>query len=230
MKLTEPKLASQVGVFTSATIISQAITILAAILTRRYLGPLNTGVWSMIVLVLTYSAFTRLGTHAAASREVPFCMGKGDSVRAESIKNNAFSFSILTALISAAVVLICAFIFRHRLESTVFYSLVFASAFVLLQRVNNLYLCFARAYRRFHLISKQMILSSVANILLIVTLAYPFGMYGFLLAMLLSFVFNIAYLAYYQKSMFSWSFQVSEIKKSVTFGIPLMSVCVSCLV
>ncbi len=210
------------GIYTSTSVLTQLITLLAAILTRRFLGPLQMGVWSILQVVQIYSAYTLLGITHATSREIPFYRGKGDEARVNEIKNLVFSFSIVTGCFVATGLVAYAFLFRGNLRVEVFYGLIFMAALILLERFNNVVISLLRAFKEFRLASKQMVLSAIVNAALVAFLAYHYEIYGFLWAMCLSLIFNIAYILYHHRFSFRWSLHLKPLRALIAYGFPLM--------
>ena len=220
---TQRDFFKQVSTFSSASLLTQAITLVAAILTRRFLGPVQTGVWSILQVILTYSAYTTLGTMDAATREIPSCKGRGDVSKADRIKNLVFTFGVLSAVIVAVGILIYAFVNRDGFNRDVYIGLLFASILVVLQRINNLQIVFLRAYKHFNIAAQQMIWSAIANALLVAFFAYRFKLHGFMIAMMLSFIFNIAFVA--RKRVFklmTWVWNKELLIKLIKLGMPLL--------
>jgi O-antigen/teichoic acid export membrane protein len=172
--------------------------------------------------VLNYSEYASLGVLSAMALEIPFYRGKNDDRRSEDIKNVTLSFSLLTSLLFSAGVLTYAFVRRDVLSAQVFYALIFAAGLVLLQRVNSYLITLLRAYKHFETAGKQMFLSSVVNAALIAALSFRYKLYGFMLAMCLSFLFNIAYILHKGFFTLKLSFDFKKLKGLVSYGFPLM--------
>ncbi|MBI2095261.1 MAG: oligosaccharide flippase family protein [Candidatus Omnitrophica bacterium] len=212
------------GVYSSASILTQAITLAAAILARRFLGPTQMGVWALLQVLLIYSSYTPLGVTEAISREIPFYQGKGRPDEVERVKNLVFSFSLLSAFLMSAGILGYAFWRIGSLPSEIFYGLLFISALVILQRVSNLEIAFLRGYKHFSLASSQMIFSSLVNAALVAFFSWRYQLYGFMWAMMASFLFNIFYIRAYHRFGFRWGLEWRRIWELIQYGFPLMIV------
>ncbi|MBI4432065.1 MAG: oligosaccharide flippase family protein [Candidatus Omnitrophica bacterium] len=218
------KVILDAGLYSAASIITQLVTLVAAILSRRFLGPTQMGLWSLLQIILVYSAYTTFGVAEAISREIPYYQGKGDDDKITETADTIFSFSALTAVISAAALLVYAFWSRAHLSEVVFYGLIFMSALVILQRLNNLYISFLRGYKLFGLASRQMIYSSIINAVLVAVLSYRFQIYGFMWAMCFSFLFNIVYILAHHRFVFAWRLEREKIISLIRYGSPLLLV------
>ncbi len=213
-----------VGSYSASLMMTQFVTLAAAILMRRFLGPTQTGIWSFVQVLLSYSEYASLGLLSAVTFRVPFYRGKGDHAKVLSIQNTVFSFSILTSAILSLGILIYAWIQRGSLSLELSIGLLFAVVLIFLQRTNGLLVSLVRAYKLFALAGRQMFLSAIVNAILIALLSYYFKLYGFMLAMCLSFLFNIVYIFAHQKFDLRWSISRDELFSLIKYGFPLMIV------
>lgn len=215
------EILGQIGLYSLAEQVTQLISMVAGILTRNFLGPIQMGMWSTLSLVLEYAGYSTLGTTSATAREIPYYMGKKDKKTADEVKNLVASFGTLTSSAVAVGILAYVLFMRKTLSAPLFWGLIGVSLMVVLQRFNNLLVGLLRAYKNFELASHQMLVSAVANLILIALLTYFFKIYGYVLAMILSFAFNIFYMTL--RHDFDFRFMLSrKIKDLIAFGLPLM--------
>ncbi len=211
-------------IYVGSTFVTQFITVVVAIFARRILGPLQTGIWSTLQVLVEYSKYSTLGVMESVGRDIPFFEGKGESQRAYEIKNLAFSFIITTSGLIALGLVIFAVFARHMFRKEVVIGLLLVAGIIILQRLNNLLICILRAYKQFSVESSQMVLSAIVNAVLIALLTYRFQIYGFIFAMMLSFLFNIIYLLFRYRYNFQWMLDLRKLKPLIAFGLPLMSI------
>lgn len=211
----------QISSYAFASQITQAISMMVGILTRNFLGPFQMGIWATLQIVLHYASYTALGTTVAISREIPYFIGRRDEESAECTKNVVSTFQILTSFLTAAGVVIYAFVFRGKHLEFLFWGLLSTAAMIVLQRINNLLVGLLRAYKKFGLASRQMVVSALANAVLVISLTYFYKLYGFLAAMILSFVFNIFYILRHERISFRYQLD-ARIKQCISFGVPLL--------
>jgi O-antigen/teichoic acid export membrane protein len=215
------EILGHIGTYSVATQITQVLSLIVAILSRNLLGPLQIGIWSTLKLVLTYSSYTTLGTTAASGREIPYFLGKKDEEAASHVKDSVLSFGLAASVVTAVGVIVYALLQKSILPPALYWGLLFTAALLILQRINNVMISLMRAYKLFTLASHQMVISAVVNLVLVTSLSYFFKLYGFLTAMLLSFIFNIAYIAF--RHNFHFSFRLDKsLKGLIAFGFPLM--------
>ena len=216
------EVVGQVGIYSSAFALTQFVSVVGALLIRYFLGPLQTGVWSLVQVVLSYTDYANLGATYAIPIEIPFKKAQGKLEESEKMKNVIFSFSFLMSILFSLGVVIYAFSRRSHIPVELFYGLLIAAGLVILQQMNNILISLLRAYKNFKLAGKQMALSSVVNIILTVTLSSFFKLYGFMWAMVLSFIFNIAYVLYHEDFRFRWTLNAKVLKGLIQYGFPLM--------
>lgn len=218
------EIISDASLYSTMVILTQIITLVAGILTRRFLGPTQAGVWALLQIILVYAGYALLGVTQSVSREIPFYQGKGDHAKAEEIKNLVYSFSTLVSWIISFGCVIYALLMRTRLLPELFFGLIFISVLIMLQRLSNLYVSFLRGYKLFSLAAKQMFFSAIANAAFVVFLSYRYKVYGFMIAMCLSFLFNIFFIKIHHSFHFKWYFDIKKIAGLIQYGLPLVAV------
>jgi O-antigen/teichoic acid export membrane protein len=171
---------------------------------------------------LSYAAYSTFGVSDAVTREIPFCVGKGDMAKAVRIKEASFSFMMFMALFIAVMIGVYAFIARAHISKELFWGLLFASGLVILQQLNNVIITLLRSFQKFGLVSKQMFLSAIVNAVLVAVLSYRFQIFGFMSAMCLSFLFNIVYIFCHERFSFHFRFDFQLIRNLMGYGFPLM--------
>lgn len=215
------EIVKQAGFYSTASFLTLAIGIIGSILSKRFLGPTQIGIWATLQIILIYSKYITLGTTTALNIEIPYQMGKKDEGTANKIKDMVFSFIMATSVIAALCVLGYAYLFRSGLSKELFYGLIFVSVIIVLQRVNNLFISLLRAYKQFYIAGRQMVLSAIVNVFLVGVLSYFFKIYGFMWATGLSLIFNIVYIYCYKRYTFKFAFEWRKLKKLIFLGVPL---------
>jgi len=208
-------------VYALANQLTQFIAIFAGILTRNFLGPIQMGMWTTLQMVQQYSSYTSLGTSQGTAREVPYYVGKRREEKAEEVKNLTVSFQTTTALITSFGICLAALLIKDKLMPMMFFGLFGIAILIVLDRINGFLITLLRAYKQLELVSKQMVLSGIINLGLIALFTYPFKLYGFILAMLFSYLFNIIYNCYHFKFNFRYTLN-RQIFSLISFGLPLM--------
>jgi len=216
------ELIEQAGVYSFSAQLTQLITLVAAVLSRRFLGPTQVGIWATLQLVVEYSKYSSLGIMYGVACEIPYLIGKAKVQAVEGIKNIAFTVVLGGSLLIASGILLFAFSTRGRFSAEITNGLYLISAIVVLQRVNDLVISLLRSHKKFTLASSQMIWSAVVNAFLVASLTYFFKIYGFIWAMILSFLFNLFYIHAHHRFHFRIQFPSQQVKALLAFGIPLL--------
>lgn len=215
----------QAGFYSAAMVLTQLVTAIAALLTRRFLGPVQVGLWSLVQLVLIYSEYAALGTTAAIEREIPFQIGRGDIQKANEIRDTVLTFTWVSAAVYSFLISFAAYIIwtAGKIENEAFFALLLTALLVMFQRWNTLLISLGRAKKEFKLMGKQAFYSALVNAFLVATLSYFFKLYGFMLAMGFSLAFNIFYLSKRLDSGFKFQWSTSKIKTLARYGIPVLA-------
>ena len=216
----------QTGIYAAGSQLSQLIGMVAAILSRRFLGPTQMGIWATIQIVVEYSKYSTMGTLHGVAREIPYYIGKGKPEVAEEIKNVVFTSILVSSSLIGFVIFLFALITKGRFSVEVRYGLFFVSVVIVLQRLNDLFVGLLRCYKKFTLASMQMVWSAAVNAVLVAFLTYFFKIYGFICALVFSFIFNLVYIHLHNNFHFRLQLNFDRFRALVIFGFPLMMISV----
>ncbi len=214
---------SQVGVYAGSTFLTQLITLVAAVISRNILGPVQTGIWATLQVIVDYSKYSTMGIMTAINRDIPYRRAKGEEAHAQELKNLAFSFVLASSVLVALGIAAFAFFARHHYQKEIVWGLFLIAAVVVLQRINNVLISLLRAFKQFTVEASQMFLSAIVNAFLVAILTYFFRIYGFIFAMALSLLFNVVYLLAKHPFNFHWFFDLRKLKPLLATGFPLMT-------
>ncbi|MCA9395615.1 MAG: oligosaccharide flippase family protein [Candidatus Omnitrophica bacterium] len=208
--------------FTSATVVTQFVNMITAVLLRNLLGPINMGVWSLMQVFMNYAKFSSLGTHESLSREVPYLLGRNELDKAQRVQNSVLNYSLLSSLFMTFGVFIYLLIRKNSIDASVY---VFMFATVLLipaQRFGNVLIVVLRGRGEFGVATRQMIFSAIFNGFCVCIGAYYFGMQGFIAGTFLSLMFTPIYILLSKKIV--WNIQVDwgVVISSIKYGSPIM--------
>jgi O-antigen/teichoic acid export membrane protein len=216
------EIVRQIGIYSASAYLTQLITLVAAILSRKFLGPLQMGIWATLQIVIEYSQYASFGTMHSVAREMPHHIGKGEPGKAEEIKNIVFTQLLIFSSTLAATIVLFALVTSSRFDTPITVGLILISGIVILRLISNLLIQLLRSYKDFALASQHMILSAIVNALLVGILTYYFKIYGFMIAMILSFIFNILFILLRRSIRFKWSWKPEKLKELIGFGMPLL--------
>lgn len=215
------EIISHAALYLSAYVLTQVIGFVSSLLVRRFLGPVQQGMWSLLQVILIYTSWTIFGVTEVISRDIPFYRSRNNLDRAEKIKNSVFSFSMAASLVVAVGFLVFALLNRSHLKEGMFYGLLFVPLILMLQRYSTLQICFLRGYKNFSLASRLSVCSSIVNALLVAVLSYRYQIYGFMWAMCISYCFDLLFVMMQYKFNFRFYFDGRIIWEAIKFGFPL---------
>ena len=89
------------AVYSFAGYLIQPLAIVSSLMVKGAIGPYLTGVMATLNLILYYASFTHLGVLNAAERDLPVCLGSGDTDRFNRIRDTTFFTSLFLALLFA---------------------------------------------------------------------------------------------------------------------------------
>ena len=216
------EIIGQAGIYAFSAHLTQVITLIASVLSRRFLGPTKMGIWTTLQIIVDYSKYSSMGVLYGVAIQIPYLVGKGKKEKAEGIKNMVFTIVLGGSFLIGSGIFLFALFTKRRFPPELTYGLFLVSAIVVLQRLNDLMIALLRCYKKFTLASSQMIWSAVANAILVAGLSYFFKIYGFVWAVGLSFVFNILYIHRHHPFHFRLHWQTEEARALIGFGFPLM--------
>ena len=210
------------SVFAFSSQITQLITLIAAILSRRFLGPTQVGIWATLQIVVEYSKYSTMGALYSVAIQIPYLIGKGKTDEAEAVRNAVFTLTLFNSVLAGIAILGFALVTFGRWGMEMTYGLILVSIIVVLQRMSDFLIGLARCYKKFVLASKQMIWSAIVNVILVSFLSYRFKIYGFIWAIVLSLLFNILYIQFFGGFTFRLQLDRKRTRSLLTFGLPLM--------
>lgn len=182
--MTEPsnksRMVKDTLIYSGANYISQAIGIFNSILLRRFLGPASMGVWGVIQVILDYAGQASLGTTRAMARDYPFYKGRGETTKAEAIKDTTLSFTMAMSWVPFFAVLGYLLFNWTVLDPQFRYCLVFLLGFLFLQRFYDFVITLLRSDKKFKTLSLVIVLNAVLGLLATVLVVRYFGIYGLL--------------------------------------------------
>lgn len=178
--------------YVSATYAFQMVTLVIGLVTKRYLGPANVGIWASCGVLTTYLAFASLGITDSAQKEIAYLRARGSSDEADNLRDVMFTVWMAASIVLAIVVITVTAAFRHRLPAEYYYAVC---AVVGLFPVSQLAVCYTvmlRCHKQFSLLSKTLVILASLNIIQI-PLTIRWGFHGFVIAYAIVQIANVAY-------------------------------------
>jgi O-antigen/teichoic acid export membrane protein len=201
---------------------TQFVGFFLAVFIRRELGPEQMGVWALLQVFVGYSSYAGLGIYDAALREIPICRGRGDTARAQLIRNVTWTFTLATSAAVSALVLAYLLVEGKGLSPVVFWGVASLLVLIPLQRVSNFLIGFLYVEKQFTLAGRFKTYSAIANAVFTFAGVLWAGIYGFYAAMIASFAYNIAYLRWKAPVELRFGWNNGEFKKLASFSVALL--------
>ncbi len=211
-----------VGTYASSAYAAQFLDFINGILVRRFLGPASMGLWAFLQVIVTYSKYSLLGTVQAANKEIPYLEGKKEHEKAEELKNNVYGFAVVSGVLNAVLCVVYGLWKNHK-TSPDFVLGLFACALIIYgQRIYNYSVVILRVTKKFEVVSKLMIFSSVMTVVLTVMCTVPFGFYGFMVSQVVIFWINLGFINRYSPLQFKFSLHLEKLKPAFKLGFSLI--------
>lgn len=215
-------LIKNVSTYALSVYSAQILDIVNGVLTRRFLGATNMGIWSFLQMFLAYASHASLGVTSATIRDVPYHRAKGENERAEEVKNLVFTFTFFTAFLVAMGMVLFAFFYRRHTSTPLFAGLLVIATLIMLQRIYNQFVTLLRAYKEFVFAGYLNLVSSVSSIVLTIALTYRFKLYGFFAGLILNFLLSIGLILWFTPHRFKLYFSWLKLRPLVHFGVAML--------
>ena len=121
--------------YTISRYIAQVLNFFTSIFIKRFLGPVNVGIWNLLKVFIDYSNYTDLGAPDVAFYQIPYLKGMGKFGEAQTLKNNIFNFVLLSSAISSMAVLIYALFSWGNIRPEFAFGLFVISALFFAQKI-----------------------------------------------------------------------------------------------
>ena len=85
--------------YSLASSLSSIVTMLITLISMRWIGPDQLGVWQSLAILNSYIIFFQLGIQSGLNLELPIVLGRGEKKMAEEYISTALSFAIIVSFI-----------------------------------------------------------------------------------------------------------------------------------
>lgn len=214
-----------VSLYTASIYIAQAAMFVAGLLTKRFLGPTNVGIWSFLTIILGYLPLVQLGVSDAAAREIPYWNGRGEPERAARLRDAMFTFVTAMAVLTGVAVLAVAFLLRPANSPEAQAGLVLLGLIFPVHQLVVCYLVLLRAHKQFGILGRTQVMIAVLNVALAPLLAWRFGLYGLYASFAVQTGANLAYWLWLSRRgcipAFRWRWHWGDLQHLLQLGISL---------
>lgn len=209
-------------VFTIGTFLAQFLGVFTSLATRKYLTPELMGIWSLMLLILSYLSFGHCGIFTAVEVRIPYLRGRKEDGEISPIRNIAFSVSLMLSLlimVSSAVIII--FLSRY-FSGCVVSGIKWVSLIGIATVFYNLYISFLRADKNFTVISVATVVNAALLLVLTIVLGKLFGLTGIYCATLLATILSFTYLLMGRRYDLHWCLEFKRTKQLFLIGFPIL--------
>lgn len=208
---------------TASTIICSLFSFIYSVYVRKYVQPLDYGIFSVCSLLLTYLNYIQLGTLNSYNRDYTQLLGAEENEQAKNLKNTTFAFLVISYII-AAIISIITILFIYKGEVFNYYAFGFmASSVTILFNVIEMFATSTvRMEGKFNYSAKVGIIKTLSAIFIGLFFIRKFGYFGLYIMPFVSS--GIAIIMYYNISIRKICFLIDKniLVISIKTGIPLL--------
>jgi O-antigen/teichoic acid export membrane protein len=176
----------------TSSVFAALLSVLQAIVVARLLGPESYGTLHIYRLVLSYTAFTNIGTFWAMLREMSYHKGKGDYETVTVVKNSAFTLNMITSTL-ACIVAVLFFYNPIGSNAAPVIDVLFVCLIIIAARLYTFAIHYFVASKEFMTRGVLVVLFPFCNILFVFPLGFLYHLKGVLFAMIMAYTAGIMY-------------------------------------
>lgn len=209
--------------FAGSTVLMQVVRVVAGLVAARVLGPATWGEWYVLNLVLAYGAVTHLGALNAMSRDVPAALGRGDASLSSRLASTSLSMTLVGSVLGAAFVASLAALVPLGVEASL---VALVGALLIGQQLYTFVVANLRARVKFPAASRLQLVLSGAYFVCAVAGVLAFGLWGFVLGMLVAYAVTVGTGWRYLQGLRP-SLDRDIVRRLVASGLPILLVGVA---
>ncbi len=209
--------------FTSASMIRAVATIAVGAVIAKFVLPEQLGVFTTLMLFVTYANFLQLGAVSGLNLELPLEIGRGNMEKAKRIAGTIQSFTLVSCI---AVIVVGSFLFSiikvdfNTSEEYVRFLIPIVLVMASLTFYQNYLLATFRSNSSFLKLSVIQLAEAVFNLLSIVLVVY-FAFEGLILKTLLVMLFYVIILHVARPIKVAFFWDKSLLKQVIKVGFPI---------
>lgn len=174
------------GGYATSQYVARFAAIIRGFIVARLLGPEAYGGWTALLQIYDQGGFAHLGILNGMEREVPYLLGKGEKEKAKAIRNAGYTAIIGTTALIFLILCLISYLGRGSYETLTRFALPMIGAALVLQIQTFLYNQVFMADQNFTPISQSWTIQSLLNFALSIALVYRMGIYGLVVALIVS--------------------------------------------
>ncbi|WP_313151769.1 oligosaccharide flippase family protein [Lacrimispora sp.] len=209
---------------TASTVICSLISFIYSVLAKKYVPPIEYGIFSTCTLIQTYMNYIQFGVFNSYNRDYPQMIGAKKDKEAAELKNTAITFMWLIYSVTAIVGGCFLWIQygKHLFDKRYFFGYIVSMVFVLIDTTANFSMYTVRIHGKYNYSALAGIIKTVIAVTLGIIAIRRFGYFGLYIMPVVGALVSIV--LYYKGSLDDIKLRINRIvlKTSMITGIPLM--------
>jgi O-antigen/teichoic acid export membrane protein len=206
--------------FSLSTISFQASRFIVAMIVARWVGPVEYGIWNSLQPLIAYGIIFLCGIPNGMNREIPFLMGKRETVKAQKLINFSMFFVLFVSGLIAIITILTSLVLDVPVNLKL--PLCFVGILFLPMNMYVLFQFLLKSRIQFQAMSSQQFLISFLYPVITLLCAFFYGISGFILGQALTT--SIMVLIIYRIAPFPIQMELSwnHFRQLSRIGMPLM--------
>jgi O-antigen/teichoic acid export membrane protein len=172
--------------FFSGILLSKLIGIANSMLIARILDPYYYGIWSVVILIVSFAPITSLGTGETLIKKVPFYFGKNDLESVRRVENSVLGSVFLAVGFTLLTGFIALIFFRDTIDDNIIIIVRYMIMAVSISYFSTFFYLRFIAYKDFKNTGRLDAVRSALTLIVQVPLAYFYGLSGNALGFLIA--------------------------------------------
>lgn len=202
-------------------VLGQVASVVRLFVLAYLLGPEPLGLWSILMLIITYGVNGQLGLFDGMNQLVPFLRGAG-STSAERIKDSAFTTTLLVTGALAIVIGLGGWFLTPNATMEARLGIVAMAVTLVLYQIVNFQMALPRFQHRFDIVRNATVLRSLSDLVVSIGLASSLGLSALFLGLVVSHLLTIGYLAWHRVDHYRFVLDGPSLRQLFGTGFPIL--------
>lgn len=208
---------------TASTVICALISFIYSVYVRKYVKPLDYGIFVVCNLLLTYLNYIQLGTLNSYNRDYTQLLGAKQIDQAEKLKSTTFTFLITSYMLTGiCIIIVILCIYKGEVYNYYAFGFIASSATAILNVLENFATSTVRMDGKFNYSATIGILKTFVAVIVGLFFVKKFGYYGLYTMPLIAS--GAAIMLYFNNSIRKTCFSIDKkiLRQSIKTGVPLL--------
>lgn len=207
-----------------STAVSSIFSFIFSVLAKRYVSPLEYGIYSTCLLLQTYITYFQFGVLNAYNRDYPQIMGSGDFKKAALLKSTVFSFyNLVYIFVIVLISIFLVFLFaNHKLTKEYFWGYLVSLILLISNTLSDFAINTLRMNGEYIYTAFATVFRTCLSVVIGIISVRRFGYYGLYVMPAMAGLTSIC--LFYKKSVKNIRFFIDKslLKECIWTGLPLM--------